>query len=330
MIEANYPALRLRRNRRMPWLRSMVAEHQLNKEDFIWPVFVQQQGITAITELPGTERMDEDALHNALHELVPLGLCCVALFPVIPAAFKDDQGSYATDPEHYMLSMITRLKEVFPDLGVMVDVALDPYTTHGHDGVLDHNGDVDNDRTIEILAQQALLYAKAGADIVAPSDMQDGRIGLIRQVLEQHGQHHTVILSYAAKYASTLYGPFRHAVGSAKQLSGKDKKGYQQDPANAQEALREVSLDIQEGADWVMVKPAGAYLDVIHRIASSVNTPVMAYQVSGEYAMLEQYIERFGLDRAQVHLEHLLSIKRAGARAILSYATPMMLRLNQF
>ncbi|MGC6404579.1 MAG: porphobilinogen synthase [Candidatus Comchoanobacterales bacterium] len=325
MIDALFPATRLRRNRRTPWLRQMVAEHHIQASDLIWPVFIQERGITEIAELPECFRYDINGLIKALYPLVDQGLCCLALFPVIAAEHKDDKGSYATSKHHYMLPLIAEIKRVFPQLGIMVDVALDPYTTHGHDGVLDANGLVDNDATIAILAEQACLLAEAGADIIAPSDMQDGRVGKIRALLEAKGHQNIVVLSYAAKYASTLYGPFRHAVGSAAQLAGKGKETYQQDPANAKEALREVALDLREGADWVMVKPAGAYLDVIYRVASEINAPVMAYQVSGEYAMLEQYIHSFALDRYSVHFEHLLSIKRAGARAILSYATPLML-----
>lgn len=314
--------IRPRRLRQAPWIRALVAEHALCVEDLIWPLFVQEgEGLaTPIDGLPGVERLSIDRVVAAAHEAVSLGIPAIALFPVTPAQLKTDDAREALNPQNLMCRAIRTVKAAVPQIGIIADVALDPYTSHGHDGVLNQSGDVDNDATVEILCRQAKLLAEAGCDIVAPSDMMDGRVGEIRAALDAAGYQHTMILSYAVKYASAFYGPFRAAVGSNTNLGKADKRSYQMNPANAQEALREAMLDIAEGADLLMVKPAGLYLDIIARVREVSDVPVFAYQVSGEYAMLKAAAAAGMLDEPAAMMESLLAIKRAGADAILTYA----------
>lgn len=316
-----FPSTRLRRLRQHGWLREMVAETQLAPNDLIWPVFVQEGKNTAtpIGSMPGVFRLTLDVVVTQAKEVALLGIPAIALFPVIDSKLKSPMGDEALFEDNLICRAIREIKNAVPELGIITDVALDPYTSHGQDGIVE-NGQILNDQTVEILCKQAINQAKAGCDIVAPSDMMDGRVGAIRAALEDEGLHHTAILSYAAKYASSLYAPFREAVDSAKHLGAADKKTYQMDYRNSDEALREVALDIQEGADMVMVKPAGAYLDIIYRVSSNFPIPVLAYQVSGEYAMMKAATEKGWVDGHAVMLESLLAIKRAGARAILTYA----------
>ena len=315
-------ATRMRRTRRSGALRSLVAETGLSAADFIYPVFVLEgEGREeAVPSMPGISRRSIDGLLRELEQVVALGIPAVALFPVIDADKKSLDGSECANPEGLVQRTIRAIKARFPQLAVMSDVALDPYTTHGQDGIIDDNGYVLNDVTVEMLVRQAVSHADAGVDIVAPSDMMDGRIGAIREALEDAGHSNTVILSYAAKYASCYYGPFRDAVGSAANLGGGDKRTYQMDPANTDEALREVALDLEEGADLVMVKPALPYLDIIRRVREEFQVPTLAYQVSGEYAMIKAAAANGWLDNRAAVLEALLSIKRAGACAILTYS----------
>ena len=314
--------IRPRRLRRTAWLRALVAEHALQPQDLIWPLFVQEGAgiVTPIDGLPGVERLSIDMAVDAAREAVSLGIPAIALFPVTPAEKKRDDGAEAFNPENLMCRAIRAIKKSVPNIGIIADVALDPYTTHGHDGVLGEDGDVCNDGTIAILCKQAVTLADAGCDIVAPSDMMDGRIGEIRSALDKACYENTVILSYAAKYASALYGPFRAAVGSATNLGKADKRTYQMNPANVTEALREVALDLAEGADMVMVKPASLYLDIIARVREVADVPVLAYHVSGEYAMVKAAAAAGVIDERAVMLETLLAMKRAGADAILTYA----------
>ena len=314
-----YPATRLRRTRSAEFLRSLVRETRLAPGQLIQPLFVAEGSLCGpVTSMPGIERLDLKALAREVKALHKLGISAVALFPVIPKGKKNETGDEALNPDGLVPRAIAVVKKAAPEMGVMVDVALDPYTTHGHDGVLDPKGLVDNDATVEILRRQALVYARAGADIVAPSDMMDGRVGQIRQVLERDKQVNTLILSYAAKYASSFYGPFRDAVGSSSALKA-DKRNYQIDPANTDEALREVALDLDEGADIVMVKPGLPYLDIIRRVKEQFKVPVCAYQVSGEYAMLKAAAANGWLDEKKTMMEALLCLRRAGADMILSY-----------
>lgn len=312
---------RLRRLRRSEWIRSLVAEHHLRVEDLIWPLFVieGENKREKVPGLPGVERLSIDQLVKAAKEAASLGIPAIALFPVVPAAKKSDDVKEAFNSKNLVCRAITAVKKAVPNLGVIGDVALDPYTTHGHDGVLDDDGTIANDATVHLLAKQAVALAQAGCDIVAPSDMMDGRIGYIRDALDEAGHANTVILSYAAKYASAFYGPFRSAVGSAKKLP-LDKRTYQMNPANTREALREIALDVAEGADMVMVKPGLLYLDVIARVKDSCELPVFAYHVSGEYAMLKAAAAEGMLDEKAATLETLLAFKRAGADAILTYS----------
>ena len=320
MSVGRFPAVRPRRLRRTPFLRAMVRETRLSPSQLIQPLFVAEGDlVAAVPSMPGVRRLDLTALAAECQALRALGVGCVALFPVIPQSQKNDRGEAALDPDGLVPRAIRGAKAACPEIAVMVDVALDPFTTHGHDGVLDPSGDVDNDATVEMLRKQALVYARAGADIIAPSDMMDGRVGQVREVLERDGQKHVVILSYAAKYASSFYGPFRDAVGSAKNLGRSDKRTYQMDPANTDEALREVELDLAEGADIVMVKPGMPYLDVIRRVKDRFEVPVAAYQVSGEYAMLRAAIAAGALDEKKGLMEALLCFRRAGADLILTY-----------
>jgi porphobilinogen synthase len=316
---AQFPNLRPRRLRANAFVRALVRETRLAPAQLIQPLFVAegvQKGVVA--SMPGITRLDLAELVAECQALQALGIAAVALFPVIPPALKNEQGSEALNADGLVPRAIKAVKAACPGLGVVVDIALDPYTSHGHDGVLDAAGTVDNDGTVELLRKQALVLARAGADVVAPSDMMDGRIGAIRSVLERDGQKNTVILSYAAKYASAFYGPFRDAVGSSRVLKG-DKRTYQMDPGNTDEALREVALDLAEGADIVMVKPGLPYLDVIRRVKERFGVPVAAYQVSGEYAMLRAAIDNGWLDERTAILESLLCLRRAGADMILTY-----------
>ena len=316
-----FPATRMRRNRRDEFTRRMVRETSLSPHDLIYPVFVQEgkQARQPVPSMPGVERLSLDLLLPVAERCLELGVPCIALFPVIDPSLKTPDGAEAANPDGLVPRVVAEIKRRFPELGVLTDVALDPYTSHGQDGVLDDDGYVVNDRTVENLIRQALVQAQAGVDIVAPSDMMDGRIGAIRQALESGGLIHTRIMSYAAKYASGFYGPFRDAVGSASNLGKSNKKNYQMDPANTDEALREVALDLQEGADMVMVKPGMPYLDIVHRVKSTFRVPTFVYQVSGEYAMLKAAAANGWLDERQVVLESLLAMRRAGADGILTY-----------
>ena len=318
---ASFPAGRPRRLRRDDFTRRLVRENRLSADDFIYPVFVLQgQGRReAVPSMPGVERLSLDLLLPVAEECLALGIPALALFPVIDASLKDAQGSEAANPEGLIPAAVRGLKARFPELGVMTDVALDPYTSHGQDGLLDESGYILNDPTVAQLVKQALAHAAAGADIVAPSDMMDGRIGAVRQALEAAGHVHTRIMAYSAKYASAFYGPFRDAVGSAASLGKSNKKVYQMDPANSNEALREVALDIAEGADMVMVKPGLPYLDVLRRVKDEFAMPTFAYQVSGEYAMLKAAAQNGWLAHDAAMLESLLAFRRAGADGVLTY-----------
>lgn len=316
-----YPASRPRRLRRDSFTRALVREHRLAAEDLILPVFLldgqrQQQDVAS---MPGVQRRSLDLLFAVAEDCVRLGVPVMALFPVIDPALKTPDGREATNPEGLVPRAVRELKKRFPDLGLLTDVALDPFTSHGQDGLLDDNGYILNDETVAVLRAQALVQAEAGVDIVAPSDMMDGRIGAIRSTLEEAGRIHTRIMAYSAKYASAFYGPFRDAVGSAKNLGKADKKVYQMDPGNTDEALREVALDIAEGADMVMVKPGMPYLDIVRRVKDQFRVPTFAYQVSGEYAMLKAAAQNGWLDHDAVMMEALLAFKRAGADGVLTY-----------
>ncbi|WP_353193625.1 porphobilinogen synthase [Pandoraea pnomenusa] len=318
---SSYPLLRPRRMRRDDFSRRLMRENHLTCDDLIYPVFVLdgQNRREAVDSMPGVERVSVDELLRVADTCVTLGVPVISLFPNIEASLKTPDGIEATNPDGLIPRAVRELKRHFPDLGVLTDVALDPYTSHGQDGVLDENGYVINDVTTEILVKQALTQAEAGVDIVAPSDMMDGRIGAIREALEANGHIHTRIMAYAAKYASAFYGPFRDAVGSASNLGKSNKMTYQMDPANSDEALREVALDIEEGADMVMVKPGMPYLDIVRRVKDEFRFPTYAYQVSGEYAMLKAAAQNGWLDHDKVMMESLLAFKRAGADGILTY-----------
>ena len=316
-----FPLSRPRRLRRDDFTRRLVREHALSVNDLIYPVFVLEgeKRRESVASMPGVDRVSLDLLLHVAEECVQLGIPVMALFPVISANLKTPDGKEATNPKGLVPHVVSTLKKHFPNLGIMTDVALDPYTSHGQDGLLDKTGYILNDVTVEVLKQQALTQAHAGVDIVAPSDMMDGRIGAIRHALEEHGHIHTRIMAYSAKYASAFYGPFRDAVGSAANLGKSDKKTYQMDPGNTDEALREVALDIAEGADMVMVKPGMPYLDVVRRVKDEFKVPTFAYQVSGEYAMLKAAAQNGWLDHDAVMMESLLAFKRAGADGILTY-----------
>jgi porphobilinogen synthase len=298
----------------------MVSEHRVTVNDLIWPVFIQEGNNlrTPIASMPGVERFSIDLLTLAVKEARDLGIPAIALFPATPANLKTQDGEEAFNPENLVCRTIRAIKSAVPDIGIICDVALDPYTSHGQDGLV-RNGVVVNDETVEVLCKQSVVQARAGCDVIAPSDMMDGRVGAIRKALDNAGFSHVAILSYAAKYASAFYGPFRDAVGSANNLGKSDKKTYQMDPSNSSEALREVALDIAEGADMVMVKPGMPYLDVVARVKDAFKVPTFAYQVSGEYAMLCAAAANGWLDREKVILESLLSFKRAGADGVLTY-----------
>ncbi len=318
---ASFPMGRPRRLRRDSFTRRLVRENALTANDLIYPVFVLagQQRREPVGSMPGVERLSLDLLLPVAEECVKLGIPVMALFPVIDASLKTENGEEALNPEGLVPHVVRELKRRFPELGIMTDVALDPFTSHGQDGVLDEKGYILNDETLEILVQQALTQAEAGVDIVAPSDMMDGRIGAIRDGLESQDLIHTRIMAYSAKYASAFYGPFRDAVGSAGNLGKADKKTYQMDPGNSNEALREVAMDIAEGADMVMVKPGMPYLDVVRRVKDEFQVPTFAYQVSGEYAMLKAAALNGWLDHDAVMMESLLAFKRAGADGVLTY-----------
>ncbi len=317
--QAAFPGLRMRRLRQQGWTRRLVAEHSLGPSNLIWPLFLidGEKVRQPVVAMPGVERLSIDLAVRAAEEAAALGIPAVALFPHTDSASKSADGREALNPANLVCRAVRAIKRAVPEIGVLCDVALDPYTTHGHDGVLEGER-VANDETVEILARQAVLQAEAGCDIVAPSDMMDGRVAAIRAALESGGFRDTLIMAYAAKYASAFYGPFREAVGSAKALTG-DKRSYQMDPANSDEAIREVGLDIAEGADMVMVKPGLPYLDVLRRVKETYHVPVFAYQVSGEYAMLMAAAERGFLDCESVMLESLIAFRRAGASGILTY-----------
>ena len=321
MMISRFPLTRPRRLRRDAFTRNLVREHALSPHDLIYPVFILdgQGHRQSVASMPGVERLSVDLLLPVAQECVDLGIPVLALFPVIDAGLKTPDGQEAWSPAGLVPRAVRELKKHFPQLGVMTDVALDPFTSHGQDGVLDETGYILNDDTVSLLVKQALTQAEAGVDIVAPSDMMDGRIGAIREALEAHGHVHTRIMAYSAKYASAFYGPFRDAVGSASNLGKADKKVYQMDPGNSDEALREVALDIAEGADMVMVKPGMPYLDIVRRVKDEFKVPTFAYQVSGEYAMLKAAAQNGWLDHDLVMMESLLAFKRAGADGILTY-----------
>jgi porphobilinogen synthase len=326
---AQYPAARMRRMRRDPFSRALMRENTITASDLIYPVFIldganQRQQVAS---MPGVERVSVDLLMKVAEECVALGIPVMALFPVIDASLKTYDGVEATNPEGLVPRAVRELKRNFPELGILTDIALDPYTTHGQDGLPDETGYIVNEKTIAMLTRQALAQAEAGVDVVAPSDMMDGRIGAIRGALEEQGFIHTRIMAYSAKYASSFYGPFRDAVGSSANLGKADKKTYQMDPANSDEALREVALDLAEGADMVMVKPGMPYLDVVRRVKDEFKVPTFAYQVSGEYAMLQAAFQNGWLDRDKVTMETMMAFKRAGADGVLTYFALEIARL---
>ncbi|MEZ5477167.1 MAG: porphobilinogen synthase [Thiolinea sp.] len=316
-----YPFTRMRRMRRDDFSRRLMRENRLTADDLIYPVFVLEgdNQREAVSSMPGVERKSIDLLVEEAHELAELGIPMLTLFPVTPPDAKSDMAEEAYNPEGLAQRAIRAIKEAVPELGIMTDVALDPFTSHGQDGLMNADGYIMNDETVDVLVRQAVSHAEAGADVVGPSDMMDGRIGQIRDGLEQDGHFNTRILSYAAKYASSFYGPFRDAVGSAGNLKGANKYSYQMDPANSDEALREVAMDLQEGADMVMVKPGMPYLDVVRRVKDEFRVPTYAYHVSGEYAMLKAAALNGWLDERACVLEALLAFKRAGADGVLTY-----------
>ncbi|MGZ5928970.1 MAG: porphobilinogen synthase [Rhizomicrobium sp.] len=319
-----YPATRMRRLRRHDWTRRLVAENTLSPADLIWPIFLidGDQKRQAIASMPGVERLSVDLAVAAAEDAAKLGIPVIALFPSTDPSLKTEDGREAINANNLVCRSVRAIKKAVPEIGILCDVALDPYTSHGHDGLI-RDGDVHNDSTLDMLVRQSLVQAEAGADIIAPSDMMDGRVGAIRTALEAQGHHNTLIMAYAAKYASAFYGPFRDALGSAQVtsagLKAGDKRTYQMDPANGDEAMREVALDLQEGADMVMVKPGMPYLDLVRRVKDSFGVPTFAYQVSGEYAMLSAAFEKGWLDRDRAILETLTGFKRAGASGILTY-----------
>jgi len=319
-MSASFPYLRMRRGRSSAWMRSMLAENRLHPSDFIWPLFIcdGRDSEEPIASLPGVSRWSIDRLAAKAREAAALGIPCIALFPNTPEALRTERAEEALNKDNLICRAVRAIKHAVPEIGVLTDVALDPYTAHGHDGLVDELGNVINDDTVQILVQQALVQAEAGADIVAPSDMMDGRVAAIREALEREGHQNVAIMAYAAKYASAFYGPFREAVGSQARLKG-DKRGYQMDSANIEEALREVELDLAEGADFVMVKPGLPYLDVVARVKDAFGVPTFVYQVSGEYAMIEHAGAAGAGDRNALILETLLAFKRAGATGVLTY-----------
>ena len=323
-----FPGTRMRRNRRSDWVRRLNRESKLTPDDLIWPIFVQEgQGVrSAIPSMPGIERLSIDLVVKAVGEAKALGIPAVALFPVTPPELKTANGKEATNPKNLVCRTVRSIKDAHDEIGVICDVALDPYTTHGQDGIV-RDGEILNDETVKVLCEQAIVQAHAGCDVIAPSDMMDGRIGTIRSALDAEALERVGLLAYSAKYASAFYGPFRDAVGSAQNLGSADKRSYQMDPGNADEALREVALDVSEGADMLMVKPGMPYLDIIRRVKEAFGLPTYAYQVSGEYAMLRGAAERGWLDWDKVILESMLCFKRAGADGVLTYAAPEIAKL---
>lgn len=318
-MDGRFPRTRMRRNRQDAWSRAMVSENALASTDLMWPVFISEGGntIEPISSMPDVNRLGIDALVDAVAEVAELGIPAIALFPYTDDSLKTPEAEEAYNPENLVCRAVQAVKKAHPGVGIMCDVALDPYNSDGHDGLV-RDGRVLNDETVEILTRQAVVQARAGCDIIAPSDMMDGRIGAIRDALDAEGFQDVLIMSYAAKYASAFYGPFRDAVGSSGALKG-DKKTYQMDPANSDEALREVGLDIDEGADMVMVKPGLAYLDIIRRVKDAYSVPTFAYNVSGEYAMLKAAADHGWLDYDTVMMETLMAFKRAGCNGILTY-----------
>ena len=316
-----YPMTRMRRLRSCDFIRRMVSESDLTPADLIQPVFVCEGNNhrEPVPSMPGIERLSVDLLVEKCRRLYDLGIPAIAIFPVVSKSKKTKWAEESFNPDGLSQKAIAAVRESVPEIGVMADVALDPFTIDGHDGISSENGYVDNDVTIDVIVKQALSQAHAGVNIIAPSEMMDGRVGAIRQALESEGFHNVLILSYAVKYASAFYGPFRDAVGSASELGGRDKRTYQMDPANSDEALREVSLDLAEGADMVIVKPGLPYLDIVHRVKSQFGVPTFAYQVSGEYAMLMAAIQNGWLDERRVIIESLMAFKRAGGDGVLSY-----------
>jgi porphobilinogen synthase len=319
MTQASFPTLRMRRNRKSPWARAMVRENTLTTDDLIWPLFVidGENRSEAVTSMPGVSRWSIDLLVKQVEVAAKLGVPAIALFPNTDAGLRSENAEEAFNPNNLVCRAVRAIKKAVPDIGVMCDVALDPYTSHGHDGLL-RNGEIVNDDTVTALVKQSLVQVEAGCDIIAPSDMMDGRIAAIRGALESAGHQNTQIMAYSAKYASGFYGPFRDAVGSSSTLSG-DKKTYQMDPGNTDEALREVALDLAEGADMVMVKPGMPYLDIVSRVKREFGVPTFAYQVSGEYAMIMAACNNGWLDPGRVVQESLMSFKRAGADGVLTY-----------
>jgi porphobilinogen synthase len=318
---SGFPYQRPRRLRKNTFSRNLVREHSLSVNDLIYPCFVLDGNNQreSVASMPGVERLSIDLLLKEAEYVHKLGIPAMALFPVTPLEVKTDDAQEAFNPDGLAQRAVRALKQAFPDLGIMTDVALDPFTTHGQDGLIDETGYIINDETVEVLVKQALSHAEAGADMVAPSDMMDGRIGAVREALEDAGHIHTQIMAYSAKYASSFYGPFRDAVGSAANLGSGNKYSYQMDPANSDEALHEVALDIQEGADMVMVKPGMPYLDILHRVKQTFQKPTFVYQVSGEYAMLQAAIQNGWLDKDAIIMESMIGFKRAGADGILTY-----------
>ena len=323
----SFPSTRLRRNRQHEWLRRAVAETVLSPADLIWPLFVHDhEASVPVASMPGVERLSIDGVVKAADEARQLGIPAVALFPVVDGKHKSDDARHAFDPDNLVCRTVRAIRRQLGEaVGIICDVALDPYTSHGHDGLM-RDGKILNDETVAVLCKQAVVLAEAGCPVVAPSDMMDGRVGVIRRALDGAGRQEVCILSYAAKYASAFYGPFRDALGSAGALGTADKKTYQMDPANGDEAIREVALDLEEGADMVMVKPAGTALDIIHRVKQSFGVPTFAYQVSGEYSMIQAAAANDWIDGKKAALESLLVIKRAGADGILTYFAPHVAR----
>ena len=314
--------VRMRRNRRAEWARRLVREHVLTTDDLIWPLFVMdgEKARTPVPSMPGVERLSVDQVVREAERAAKLAIPCIALFPYTDPSLRDEQGSEALNPDNLVCRAIRAIKKEVPDIGILCDVALDPFTSHGHDGLL-RDGVILNDETVAVLVKQALVQAEAGCDIIAPSDMMDGRVGAIRKGLDRNDFTDVSIMSYAAKYASAFYGPFRDAVGSAKTLQG-DKRTYQMDPGNTDEALREVALDIEEGADMIMVKPGMPYLDIVRRVKDTFAMPTFAYQVSGEYAMLVAAAQNNWLDGERAMMESLIAFKRAGCDGVLTYFAP--------
>ncbi len=327
MSVPSYPATRLRRNRKSAWARALIAENTLAPSDLIWPMFVCEGNNKReqISSMPGVERLSVDLLVRQAEEAAKLGIPLIALFPNTNPARRTPDGDEALNADNLVCQAVRAVKKAVPDIGIMCDVALDPYTSHGHDGLV-RDGKIINDATVEVLVKQTLVQVEAGCDVIAPSDMMDGRIGVIRAALEKAGHHDVQIMAYSAKYASAFYGPFREAVGASGTLKG-DKRTYQMDPANSDEALREAAMDIAEGADMVMVKPGMPYLDIVRRVKTELNVPTFAYQVSGEYAMLKAAFANGWLDEEKAVLESMLAFKRAGADGVLTYFAPLVAKL---